>query len=618
MALLLAITAIIFVNIQAQPTASTEISQVLTKYTNTASLPDDTGWHGTSLPDDWFRKSNNKQFKWYRFQLAVADINQNPLGIYVTNASRPITFFINGIQLPAHNSISETVPRIWSHPQFSIYNLLDHSSPFVEVTLRIPSNQSQSGLLGKIYTGDKKEIIKDFESAFFIKARLPWLTLYAMFLSGVLMAALWMLRRKDSIYGYYSLGAFTWVMYSFQYVPSSIPISDYIWELIGMNAMFWFPIVTALFCNNYLKSPHPRMERLILFAGISLSIITLLVNRMTFYWMADYLLPVAAFILGVYPMGRMLIETFRRRDSRLTWLTILAGALTDLLLLNDVLVLGHWIPPWSGLFFHYAALPLICIVFSILLLERFVDTLNEAETLNISLENRVREKTNELESNHLRLRKLEREQYLADERERIMRDMHDGVGGALLSMRAALERDEWNRNDIHTGVCEALDDLYLMIHSLDPYDEDLGMALGATRHRFERRLKQAGLKLGWHLNEIPPIKGLGPQVVLQVIRIIQEAINNVIKHSSATQVNIQVSCIENSPKEAPCIRIEIIDNGTGLSNSESTGFGLRNMKQRAKSISAHISIHSDDSGTVVQLDLPSELPAYQINTSAHH
>jgi signal transduction histidine kinase len=73
------------------------------------------------------------------------------------------------------------------------------------------------------------------------------------------------------------------------------------------------------------------------------------------------------------------------------------------------------------------------------LLARLVDSHVETLVLNRELEDRVEEKHRELERNYARLAALERDRAVAEERARLMRDVHDGVGGQLVSTLALVE-----------------------------------------------------------------------------------------------------------------------------------------------------------------------------------
>jgi signal transduction histidine kinase len=246
------------------------------------------------------------------------------------------------------------------------------------------------------------------------------------------------------------------------------------------------------------------------------------------------------------------------------------------------------------------AVPILLGVAGWLLLLRFVETLNAVELLNIDLETMVQSRTAELRSQFERVRELERERTIAAERERLMRDMHDGVGGHLVSMLAMLEAGHRQPVELATTVRDALNDMRLMIDSLEPVDDDLNAVLAMFRDRLVPRLRAAQVDLHWDVELLPALPGLTPARVLHVLRMLQEAVTNAIRHGHARTLWIDAVAATDG------VRIRVRDDGGGFDPlAAAGGRGLANLRRRAAEVGAALDIESaPGQGTTVSLLLP--------------
>lgn len=205
-----------------------------------------------------------------------------------------------------------------------------------------------------------------------------------------------------------------------------------------------------------------------------------------------------------------------------------------------------------------------------------------------------------LEQNQQQLVQIEHDRTLLRERERLMRDMHDGIGSALSSALIVAEYTDMSRAEVKALLRECLDDLRVVIDSLDPIDNDLIALLATLRFRMEQRLNGAGLQLEWEMIDLPALTWMGPSESLQVLRLVQEALNNVIKHAGAKRVRLAVKHATDH------IEILIADDGCGFDTSLSPpGRGLKTLQQRARALGGALKIDSQPrSGTHVLLALP--------------
>src|SRR3546814_10396502 len=164
-----------------------------------------------------------------------------------------------------------------------------------------------------------------------------------------------------------------------------------------------------------------------------------------------------------------------------------------------------------------------------------------------------------------------------------MRDRHAGIGGELAAMLALAYAPAPRTQEIARHARAALTDMRLIIGSLEDYGGDLSLALVAWRERAEPQLRAAGLRLVWSVDDVPPLEKFGPAQVLDVLRVVQEAVTNVIKHAGASYVRIETSA------DADRIAVAICDKGADFSPG-SGGSGLANMRMRADRLAGRLTM----------------------------
>jgi two-component system nitrate/nitrite sensor histidine kinase NarX len=229
------------------------------------------------------------------------------------------------------------------------------------------------------------------------------------------------------------------------------------------------------------------------------------------------------------------------------------------------------------------------------------------------LESLAKHLANGMES--MRAAALEREAAVAEERSLLAREMHDSIAQSLafLKIQVQLLRNALNQGDsaaaqraldeLGAGLRESLADVReLLVHfRTRTNSDDIVPALKTTLQKFRN---QTGLQT--HLD----IQGAGvplpPDVQVQLLHVVQEALSNVRKHADAREVWLNV-------QQHPGWRIEVRDDGRGfdpaVAASDETHVGLRIMRERAASIGASVHVGpAAGGGTRVVVTMPERQP----------
>ncbi len=171
------------------------------------------------------------------------------------------------------------------------------------------------------------------------------------------------------------------------------------------------------------------------------------------------------------------------------------------------------------------------------------------------------------------------------ERQRILHDMHDGVGSQLVGLLARARSGQVDGASLVRELESCIDDLRLAVDSLDPSERSLEVALGELRHRTQVHCEAAGLELTWHsdTNELV----LPADTTLDVLRACQELLSNSIRHAGARRIEFSLT-FESERRER--LRIAIRDDGVGFDEAAPPriGRGLSSLRTRANKLGGQL------------------------------
>jgi len=202
----------------------------------------------------------------------------------------------------------------------------------------------------------------------------------------------------------------------------------------------------------------------------------------------------------------------------------------------------------------------------------------------------------ELEVAHRALVASSAEQARTEERHRLLQDLHDGFASQLALARLQLRQGDLSLPEAERLLGACLDDLRLVVETLGHTEQNLNTALADFRHRQEGALR--GVRWSVKLGSCPRPD---PQVVLQILRILQEGLHNALRHAGAATILVS---LEFDPEVGLSLRLE--DDGVGFDTAQPRKRGgLKNLQRRADSLGARLELTSSARGTVLSLCVPS-------------
>ena len=570
------------------------------------------GWEAIELPVKTPRGAVTRldgvrdwSMHWYhvRYTLPPSGVSP-PLALYSARVQGgPVEVHVNGRLLSANRRHWSSQ---WNRP---LYVPIPHDVVFtspgvaidVDVTVGVPLRPRMTHSLSTLWVGPADEIKAMADRRTLLHVTGPQVTSLTILVLGLFSFGVWMRRRKESAYLLFALASAVWWVRNLHYhadLPRGGLVHDWFWWLTNAS-MSWVMVLTYLFALRF----HDRRYRVVEWVLVGFTALSALLTIPPSPWDPLVLQQSVNALVSVFVTGFITWIAVRHRSSELRvltatlWIGIAMGV-------HDLLLVSLRISPESVYLMPYATL-LVFSAFLYAVLRRYSGAIEEVEQINASLEERLAQRTAQLEENHRKLREVEREQAMLLERQRLMRDMHDGMGSALMSSLVLVEQGKLDIQAVAGVLRECVDDLRLVIDSLEPIGHDLVTLLATLRYRLGKRLEAAGLQLEWHVDDLPPLPWLDATAALQVLRIVQEALTNILKHAKARKVTIALR------KTDQAVEVHVADDGVGFDTSAvgdapTASKGLRNLRKRAQSLGGDVLFASRPGGTCVTLVLPVE------------
>jgi signal transduction histidine kinase len=595
-----------------QPGQSLRITQMEFVKSDAPQPPTD-GWQPQILPDSWrVSRRGASGYGWYRIQLTLAEQPSSAIGLLISMVSTTYAVYVNGVEVGDGGGMTGEIQRNGSRPQYvSIApQVFKPGDNWLHVRLRVASNLR--GGITPLLIGPRPAVEESFERTYFQRVTLSRSANVVLIVAGLIVGLLWLRRPAQAIYGYFAGLAVVWSLRNFHYTYSGGGIPSRLWEAFILGSLGVIGLLLLLFMLRLTQRSLPRTERVAKWICLSVPVLFLLLGEqvMSQLRLAWYGVCVAMLVSIIVILVQYLRQPAARREPG-SWVILAALLLTLGLGLHDYAVSSNLLPYGSAATMAFGA-PVLLASLVFTLASQYFMALEATEKLNATLEQKVRERTDDLQLSYDRMTELERVAAVATERERLMRDIHDGVGSQLISAKVGIAQGDLSPGDAAKLIDQCIDDLRLVIDSLDPEQRHVADALATLRHRLQPKLAAVGIESNWYISQHPV--PLGPGALLDVVRIVQEALTNVLKHAGASHVDVRFDT--GSDATGGGWQLSILDNGCGFTEppdavpgqGAQAKRGLTNMRRRAAKLGASLSLQpASPTGTVLVVSCPAPI-----------
>lgn len=564
-----------------------------------------------ALPDPWERTAPARAgLASYRLALPDALTSTRRPAVFLRRVGNVFRVVLNGHLV---REVGRDVRPLPNYNQEPVY------VPLPPALLRPAGNQLVIEVIGEprreaglssVWVGDADALEPMYRRALDVQVRGAWMIAAASATMGVLgLLVAW--RTRQSVYGWFGLANLIWA-----WRAGALQVNDGLWWAWLLQWAFEFSYslfigAIGMFLLEMARRDSPRARVFFaayVLASLALSLTHAIANVPPLRTVSLGLTLAVAIGMAAY-LGAV---AWRERDGNAALLAASVG-LCAAVGARDWVVL-RLLHDYNAYTWARYVIVVLMVVMAWRLVEDYARTLRELRDANRHLTEAVAAKQRELEQAFDVQRAVERRQAATAERDRILREMHDGLGGRLVGAIALAQQLQQappgSPGSLVAELRQALDDclveLRLSLDSMDTEPRCLSEALAELRFRIEPSLRAAGIRLVWNLHDEAAEAMLTPAHTQQVLRIVREALTNVIKHAQATVVWLELA------RRDATLVLTVLDNGLLQRAADrprtaplpSGKRGLANMRHRAASIGAQIEIGPHPEGWAVRLTLP--------------
>jgi signal transduction histidine kinase len=539
---------------------------------------------------------------------------QRAWSVFLPRFSNGVEVAINGVVIldsrrdPAANRPDRNAPEIAVIPA----SLLREGPN--NLTIRLFVWGPLTGFLDRMFVGPDEMLRPCYEQRTLLFVTLPVVFSAWQAILAVILTIMWVMRRHEPAYGVLAAAMALGVAQAF--LPTAVEQSQY--SRLNGILIASAPIESGFvltFALLLFGWKWPRYGLLIFAPGLLLAAIGL-VGDQTLIRESFVFLGVPTVGLYLVLLALIVAQTVLKRQDVASFIFGCAVTIVLTCWIHDLLSMLQ-IMPDRRIFVTRLSYSAMLVAIGAGLTWRFARALNQVDGFAGRMVILVREAEDKLKASFAREEERARAAALALERTRLMRDLHDGLGGQLVSIVALSERGNAGA-PIGEAARAALKDLRLVIDSMDDIGGDLMLALGSWRERAMAQLRPHDIALDWRAltpQGLPVHPELRPWHVIQIVRLLDEALTNAVKHADARRITVSIETLADA-SGVDYGRITVEDDGKGFviasdDNAvpgQKAARGLRNMRSRAARCGAELELVSGAGGTRVRLKLPRRFP----------
>jgi signal transduction histidine kinase len=605
-ALLITLLTLLFTNLllsqacqgQTEHTETLKIQEVVFTESTQEKIPNvSSNSKRISLPFSVTQNKENIKHKyyWFKFNFEQEQAFLRP-AIYFPRYQFDLDVYFNNKRIGGTNTPEGKQALGWNHPLLIEIQPANISSDNNQIIVRVASG-APTTLLSNIYIGEYKQLNTLLQKTTLLYRDASQISIFLCIFSSLISFIIWVYRKQDKQYLIFSLFSLAWVLpITSAYLPYS-PIEHENWLRLIFISIDLSALLLFLLVNKILDLQLKRLAK-------TLVGVTILSALALFLLPAEYTMKIAVLmdaikicsliVAFVYALPK--IRSLKKEEAIwvVSGLSFVVPILIHDLYPYTTSQLGE--SYYNSITYSQLIAPLFLALSLLYLVRKFVGALNNSETNNLELEYRVNKNTQALEKTYQEKREIELRDAEHQEKQRIYKDLHDDIGSKLVSIIHAADKD--SSEEIARSALEYLRDSVTQVQNIHA---DIDEIISKIIEESKVRSIAAGLEISvnHNLHELLPNQTSSPNLGYHLSRIIREGITNIIKHSCANYIKLDINITSDS------LILRLSDNGKNFIPSIKQGVGIANMKYRADELEGTVTWTNNlQGGCEVELKLP--------------
>ena len=562
------------------------------------------GWRSVEkLPDYWSKEwKNNQKSAWYSIDWTyLCPTNTHTAQqLVIENINMAAQIFLNDELIYQDQYLTDPISRNWHLPQQWLLPAASLKSGKNQLIIHVIGVPTQKAGLGRLYIGSPQKMQPIYQHHLTEKRTLTILNIMINLVIALLCILVWLFDRRNKSFIWFSILGCFWTMYLIiaMYPKPIFHLNNLQVDQLHLIVFCFYVTFSCIAIWRFAKQKFIVVERA-LWAFVAISSMTILFTPEHFQPVIHQVIFVLAVLIFVLKCITYPYIAYRSKVPEGYFLAFVQISFLPIAF-ND----AYYMMTLEGSVLSPYTAPITSLFIGFVLALRLSNNAKRIENFNKTLEDTVRNAQSELSTLLNQQHALALDNVKLQERIHLAQDLHDGIGGSIVRSIILVDHHEHIEKQQMLSILKLLrNDLRQVIDTSASLDtktpENPILWVASIRHRFVQIFEEMDIQSTW---TVAPTWVITPTPLqcLTLLRVAEEALTNIVKHSHANCVEVKLH------QHQQQLILEIHDNGQGfdpLLVQQGFHVGLQSMQVRVQRLRGHFEIQSIPTSTLIRVIL---------------